>query len=162
MVKKVLFIGIMIIALAARTYSAQLSRGSGQPSQTPWGQGQSGSPAGQDGAHKGSEKEKTPRDSEEDQTTSEKKQADERMMTIMKNTVVMMKSITEIAQALTRTMEKDMTPETMAKISPLMKDLSVEMAEVQNILSKGRASEDEMVTLRLKIDVTKKKMEQMR
>jgi len=161
MVKKVLLISIVIIALAAgRASSAQLSRGSGQqPSQTPLGQGQ---PGGQDGAHKGGEKGETPRESEEDQTLVEKKQADERMRTIKNNSVLMMKGITEITQGLTKMMEKDMSPDAMTKIAPLLKDLAAEMTEIQNILSKGRASEDEMVTLRLRIDVTKKKMDQMK
>jgi hypothetical protein len=173
MVKKVLIISIMVIALAAgRTYGAQTlpqpQRGSDQPSQNPWGS--QGLPSGVpmqspgDGGHKGKDKDKErpPHETEQDQTQVEKQRADERMRVLKNNTVVIMKAIAAITQGLTKMMERDMSPEAMAKIMPFVKDISGEMAEMQTILSKERPTEDELVTLRLKTEVTKKKMEQLK
>ena len=173
MVKKVLLISIMVIALAAgKTYSAQTlpqpQRGSDQPSQNPWGgQGQpSGVPMQSpgDGAQKGKDKDKerTPHESEEDKTQAEKNRSDERTMVLKKNKVLIMKGIAEITQGLSKMMEKNMSPETISKILPLMNEVSGEMAELQQLLSKERVSEDELVTLRLKTEVTKKKVEQLK
>ena len=172
MLKRVFLIGIAVITLAAaETYAGQTLPHGGQSSLTPWGgQGQPtgapGTTAGEDGQQKGGEKEKTQRENEEDyqsEMTKEmtKKKSDERL-TLNKNMLFVMRGIAEITQDLVRMMEKDMSPESMTRMAPLLKDVSGEMTELQNIIAGGHASEEAIVTLRLKTEVTRKKIEQMK